>query len=76
MASTKYFSFIYLDWDSKKSKLIYSVKTDTSKSLIKVILMESLSSPSVLDKFVPEQYYDINKTNSSYRDFKNYINNT
>ena len=75
MASTKYYNFYYLDWDSKEERLIMFEDTSKSNSLIKLVLIETLSCPIILDNFVPEQYYDINKNNHNYCSFKNYINN-
>jgi hypothetical protein len=75
MASTKYYNFYYLDWDSKEKRLIISENTPKSNSLIKLVLIETLSCPIILENFVPEQYYDINKKHKNYRGFKNYINN-
>lgn len=70
---SKYFKFIYLDWNSITNTLIYS--KSINNSLIQIILIESMSLPIVLDKFIPNLYCDVNKNHYNYLNLKNYINN-
>jgi hypothetical protein len=72
MVNSKYFNFIYLEWDKTNNNFIYTKNNESS--LIKMWITESFENPIILKCFTPECYIDINKKNYNYCHLKKYTN--